>query len=205
MSTKLSIFLLIIAGIFTASLAGLAYAQTSPGGYGGYRGQGGSGQASPGVFGQVTAISGTTITITDSRNSTTYTVGASNATVTKNGAASSVAGIAIGDTISVQGTVSGDSVAATNIRDGFGGTGNYSGGRLGSSTRPFTASGTPHFSGTRPTGTPSGTPPFASGTFPGFHNFPSSTPSSTPNVQVSRGFVGSIMNFFSGIFSFFKL
>ena len=62
MSTKLSIFLLIIAGIFTASLAGLAYAQTSPGGYGGYRGQGGSGQASPGVFGQVTAISGTTIT-----------------------------------------------------------------------------------------------------------------------------------------------
>ena len=67
----------------------------------------------------MTAISGTTITITDSRNSTTYTVGASNATVTKNGAASSVAGIAIGDTISVQGTVSGDFVAATNIRDGF--------------------------------------------------------------------------------------
>lgn len=174
--------------------AGAAFAQSSPpsGGYG-HNGSGGF----FGVFGKVTAISGTTITITDSRNSTTYTVDASNATVTKNGPASSVSAIAVGDTIVVQGTTSGDSVTATSISDGVGGSGNYPNrGKSGSSTRPFNASGT--------YSRPSGTPPFASGTFPGTHNFPSSTPSSTPNVQVNPGFVGSIMNFFGSIFSWFK-
>jgi hypothetical protein len=186
----ISIFIASLSVLFTA---GAAFAQSSPpsGGYG-HNGSGGF----SGIFGQVTAINGTTITITDSRNSSTYTVDASNATVTKNGAASSVSAIAVGDTIVVQGTTSGDSVTATSIMDGFsGGHGAYPGGH-GSSTRPFNASGT--------YSRPSGTPPFASGTFPGAHNLPSSTPSSTPNVQVNPGFVGSIMNFFGSMFSWLK-
>ncbi len=186
---------LFAASISMALTAGVAFAQSN-GGYGGA----GRGQFS-GVFGQVTAINGTSITINDTRNSTTYTVDASNATVAKNGAAGSISDIAVGDTIVVQGTMSGDSVTATSIMDGFGGHGGYPGGH-GSSTRPFNASGT--------YGRPSGTPPFASGTFLGHdNNFPSSTqnpaPSSTPNVMVNQGFFGSIMGFFANIFSFFKL
>ena len=184
--------LLFVASLSVALTAGVAFAQSSPSSYGG----GSRGQFS-GVFGQVTAINGTSITITDSRNSTTYIVDVSNATVTKNGAASSVSNIAVGDTIVVQGATSGDSVTATSIMDGFGGHGTYTGGH-GSSTRPFNASGTYARS--------SGTPPFASGTFPGYHNnFPSSTPSSTPTVTTNQGFFGSIMGFFANIFSFFKL
>lgn len=178
----------------------------------------------PGVFGQVTAINGTTITITDtdSRNSTTYTVDASNASVTKNGSASSLSNIAVSDTVMVQGTVNGNSVIATSILDGLGGSGNYPGrpGGMGSSTRPINTSGTPPRIGTRPTGTPSstlridnrptgtpsGTPPFASGTFPGYRNdSPSSTPVSTSTATVSQGFFGSVMSFFANLFSFFKL
>jgi hypothetical protein len=87
-----------------------------------------SGQArGQGVFGTVSAISGTTLTVTSkamvgpnnsNATATTYTVNASNATVVKNGATSTVSAIAVGDTVSVQGTVSGDSVTATMIRDG---------------------------------------------------------------------------------------
>jgi hypothetical protein len=86
----------------------------------------------PGVFGTVSAISGTTITITGKtppvRSTTgaaptpgtavTYTVDASNATVTKGSTASTVSAIVVGDTIMVQGTVTGTNVVATTIRDG---------------------------------------------------------------------------------------
>jgi hypothetical protein len=78
-----------------------------------------------GVFGKVTAISGTTITITGGKNDTSYSVDASNATVEKASAtkgaepvSSSVSDIAIGDTIAVRGTLSGTSIVATNIMDG---------------------------------------------------------------------------------------
>lgn len=177
-----------LAMVAFIAVAGTALAQSSP-----------SGRGFSGVFGKVTAINGTTITITDNRNNTTYTVNASNATVTKNGAASSISGIAAGDTIVVQGTTSGSSVTATKISDGVGTSGNYpNGGKSGSSTRPFNASGTYN--------RPSGTPPFASGTFPSHsNNFSSSTSSSTPNVQVNSGFFGSITGFFAHILSFFKL
>ena len=75
-----------------------------------------------GIFGKVTAISNTTITITDSRTNKPYTVDASGATVTKNGASSSVSGIAIGDMIMAQGSVTDTTVKATTIRDGVFGT-----------------------------------------------------------------------------------
>ena len=75
-----------------------------------------------GVFGTVSAISGTTLTVTSNAQNggtaTTYIVDASSATVTKSGTASSVSAIAIGDTVAVQGTVNGTSVTATSIRDG---------------------------------------------------------------------------------------
>lgn len=81
-----------------------------------------------GVFGTVTAISGSTITIqskawsnpsTGSTSATTtYTVNAGSATVMKAGATSSLSAITVGDTIVVQGTVSGTTVTATKINDG---------------------------------------------------------------------------------------
>ncbi|HUO75736.1 MAG TPA: DUF5666 domain-containing protein [Candidatus Paceibacterota bacterium] len=78
----------------------------------------------PGIIGSVSAISGTTLTVTgkvgpQGGTATTYTVDASGATVTKNGTASSVSAIAVGDMVMVQGTVNGTSVTATAIRDGM--------------------------------------------------------------------------------------
>ena len=80
----------------------------------------------PGVFGQVTAISGDTITLTSkgfgprasSSTPTTYTINASGATVMKDNATSSVSAIVVGDTLMVEGTVNGDTVTATVIHDG---------------------------------------------------------------------------------------
>ena len=76
-----------------------------------------------GVFGTVSAISGTTLTVTSNAQNggtaTTYIVDASSATVTKSGTASSVSAIAVGDTIMVRGTVSGTNVTAKTIMDGM--------------------------------------------------------------------------------------
>ena len=80
-----------------------------------------------GIGGTVSAINGTSLTVTGkgrpvagstAATTVTYTVDASSATVTKNGAVSSVSGIAVGDTVMVQGTISGTSVTAKTIRDG---------------------------------------------------------------------------------------
>lgn len=203
--------LAVFAITFSVALtAGVAFAQSFPpsnyGGYGGM-GQGSRGQFPPGVFGQVTTINGTTITITNNRNHTSYMVDASNATIMKNGTSSSIASVAVGDMIMVRGTVSGDSVVATSISDGFGGRGNFPGGRrMASSTFPYNASGTNGRFGYG--NRPSGTPPFASGTFPGSHNFSSSTPSSTSsgnsNSQSHYSFFSPIVNIFRNILSFFK-
>jgi hypothetical protein len=82
----------------------------------------------PGVFGKVTAVSGTTLTVesTNPKDNTTtmYTVDASSASVKKvaQGSAptnSSVSAIAVGDSVAVRGTVSGTNVTATSIMDGI--------------------------------------------------------------------------------------
>jgi hypothetical protein len=101
-------------------------------------GQHGHGQFTPpAASGNVTAVSGNTITLTDKKSGTTYTVDATNATVNKftagtNGAKGTqatitVSQIAVGDNITVQGTVSGANITATKIEDGmmmgFGGRG----------------------------------------------------------------------------------
>jgi hypothetical protein len=81
------------------------------------------GMRRPGVVGKVTAVSGTTLTVTaEKKNQTaaaTFTIDASAATVMKNGVTSSVSQIAVSDMIVVEGTVSGTSIKATLIRDGM--------------------------------------------------------------------------------------
>jgi hypothetical protein len=123
------ISLLMAAGLLVAVPA---FAQSTqgagPGSWGG-RGSAVAGQRAPGVFGTVTAISGSTITLSSKgfgRNASstsavaaTYTVDASSATVMKGGATSAVSAIAVGDTLMVQGAVSGTSVTATKISDGL--------------------------------------------------------------------------------------
>lgn len=79
----------------------------------------------PAVVGTVSAVSGTTITVSGrqgfstSTPVTTFTVDATNAKVVKANATSSVSSIAVGDTVLVQGTVSGSNITATMIRDGM--------------------------------------------------------------------------------------
>jgi len=131
------------------------------GGFGGKGGMRGGAMQRPGVFGTVTAVDGTSISInakaggprSTSTATTAFTVDASNATVYKDNATSSVSNIAVGDTIMAQGTVSGTSVTATVIRDGMmmGGQGKMSGGARGgraSSTMAITGNGEPVVAGT---------------------------------------------------------
>lgn len=114
----------------------------------------------PGVSGTVSAVNGTTLTVTSrsmrgewangtstkarmgTATTTVYTVNASAATVYKNGATSTISGIATGDTVMVEGTVVGTNVTATIIRDGMAagkGSGKDSG-RDASSTFPTSTS-----------------------------------------------------------------
>ena len=80
-----------------------------------------------GIMGTVTAINGTTITMTSRVNgpnqsdtTTTYTVDASSATITKNGETSSVSAIAVNDNIVVEGTTNGTTITAKTIKIGMG-------------------------------------------------------------------------------------
>jgi hypothetical protein len=113
--------------------AGVASAQTPPtsgqGGGGAGGGRSGMNHTMPGVFGTVSTISGTTLTLSSkgfggpqatdaSASAKTYTVDASSATVFKDGATSTLSSVAVGDTVMAAGTVSGTSVTATTIRDG---------------------------------------------------------------------------------------
>lgn len=99
------------------------------GGMGGMRGRGmgmasstrdagatmqGNGQ--PVVGGTISAISGSTITITNASN-VTYSVDVSSATVMEGDATSSTSALAVGDRVIVQGTVSGSTVTAASVID----------------------------------------------------------------------------------------
>lgn len=83
----------------------------------------------PAAVGTVTAVDGSTITLTDKQSGTTYTVDASAATLVKHEKPAdgqkpaapttiTVADVAVGDTLMVQGTVSGSTITATRIDDG---------------------------------------------------------------------------------------
>jgi hypothetical protein len=79
-----------------------------------------------GIFGKVTAVNGSTITVTSlnrdknatTQTSTIYVVNASGATVDKNTSASTIASVVVGDSIFVEGKVDGTNVTATKIHDG---------------------------------------------------------------------------------------
>jgi len=81
------------------------------------------GHAPLGGDGNITAISGTTITMQEEADEggASYTVDASQATVTNNGATADLSALKVGDKIFVQGTTSGTNVTATSISLGFGG------------------------------------------------------------------------------------
>ncbi len=85
-------------------------------GRGGVLPEGFSGNGQPVVAGNVTAISGSTITISNESN-VTYTVDATNAKVMKGRDAGVIGDVAAGDHLVVQGTVNGSSISATTIFD----------------------------------------------------------------------------------------
>ena len=78
-------------------------------------GHGGPGRMGHGVTGTVTAVSGSTITVTG-KDGKSYTVNASAAQVSKM-VTESLSDIVVGDTIGVQGEVSGTSITANHIMD----------------------------------------------------------------------------------------
>lgn len=84
-------------------------------GMGGHGGRGPAGAGGPGVMGKVTAVSGSTITVTD-RDGKSFTVNAGSATVQKM-TTGALSDIAVGDTIGVHGDVSGTTVTAKTIMD----------------------------------------------------------------------------------------
>jgi hypothetical protein len=112
----------------------------------------------PAAVGTVTAVTGDMITLTDAKNSTTYTIDAANATITKHTVSVgtsvtptlgtrpvptkiTVSQVAVGDTLIVQGTANGTTITATKIQDGvgmkmggFGGGRGFGGGVMGTVT-----------------------------------------------------------------------
>lgn len=115
-----------------------------PGGFGGRGGKGGDssstprtptsspiqGNGEPVVAGKVTAVSGTTITVTNASN-VTYTIDAGSAKIVENGTTTAITNIATGDNLVVQGAVNGTSVTASSVIDqGAGAQGG------GSTTKP---------------------------------------------------------------------
>ena len=74
------------------------------------------GNGEPVIGGAITAISGTTLTVTNASN-VTYTIDAASSTVVVKGVSSTLASVAVGDTILVQGVVNGNSVTASSIID----------------------------------------------------------------------------------------
>jgi hypothetical protein len=75
-----------------------------------------TGNGEPVIGGAVTAISGTSITVTNASN-VTYTIDASGATIVKNGTSSAIGSVAVGDNLVVQGTVNGNAVTASSVID----------------------------------------------------------------------------------------
>ena len=74
------------------------------------------GNGEPIVGGSITAVSGTTLTITNTSN-VTYTIDASNAKIIKNGTSTTISNVATGDNVIVQGTVNGTSITASSVID----------------------------------------------------------------------------------------
>lgn len=74
------------------------------------------GNGEPVIAGNVSAVNGTTLTVTTKSN-ITYTVDAASTTIVKNGISTAFANIATGDSVVVQGGVNGTLVTASSIID----------------------------------------------------------------------------------------
>ena len=74
-----------------------------------------TGNGQPVIAGSVSAISNSTITVTN--KSVTYSVDASSAKIVKGNVASLISNVAVGDNVIVQGTVNGTSVTASSVID----------------------------------------------------------------------------------------
>ena len=119
-------------------------------------GDNGNGMMNRGVVGTVSAISGSTITLSgrqgfaSTTTMTTYTVNASSAVVRKGNATSTVSAIAVGDKVMVQGTVTGTSVTAKVIIDGVYNQMMGGRGQNGNRNNPGSASSTPFMGNGQP-------------------------------------------------------
>ncbi len=134
MKKKLTIPLAALALILSASggIATVAQADTSTARSTTSATMGHGGAHRPTAFGTVVSVSGSTITMTDARTGSTYTVNTSGAKLTKSTTtaagqvhtaptAITVADILPGDTLAVHGTASGTTITATSVRDGLAG------------------------------------------------------------------------------------
>jgi hypothetical protein len=75
-----------------------------------------SGNGQPVVAGKVTAINGTSLSITNASN-VSYTVDATNAKIVRRQNTIAITNIAVGDSVTVQGTVNGSSITASSVID----------------------------------------------------------------------------------------
>ncbi len=73
-------------------------------------------QGTVNVSGKVTAVNGTTITLSG-KDGATYTVNAANATISAENRTLAITDIKVGDTLKVKGTLTGSTIVATTIRD----------------------------------------------------------------------------------------
>lgn len=211
MDCKNALLRSLFGAAFIGSLfvGGVAYAQSSfP--------QNGGGM-SPGIFGTVSAASGSTLTIESrgfgqSSSAVTYTVDASNATVTKNNTSASLSDIVVGDMVMIEGIVTGNAVTATTIHDVIL-KGMPQGQERAQGTRPSTSTLPVQLQARRPATSSMMMPQgydTASGTVaapPTFDQVVVADASTTDKSVPDRGFVNSILDsvgsFFHHLFGFF--
>jgi hypothetical protein len=74
------------------------------------------GNGEPIIAGNVTAVSGTTLTVTNASN-ITYTINGASATIVKKGTINTISSVSVGDSLVIQGVVNGTSVTAASIID----------------------------------------------------------------------------------------
>ncbi len=106
---------LMLVGGAVAGYTGLAAAESTTTGGSGF---GKMFRNGPHVGGEITAVNGSTLTVTG-RDGTTYTVNAANATVMKEGAASTLTSLAVGEHVHVKGTLDGTTVTAESVMAGM--------------------------------------------------------------------------------------
>lgn len=75
-----------------------------------------TGNGEPVIAGSITAVAGTTLTVTTG-NGVVYSVAAGNASIVERGATSTLASVSVGDRVVVQGAVNGNAVTASSIID----------------------------------------------------------------------------------------